>query len=122
MVDRLYELIGGRRVIHAALDSFYKMVLSDPTLSPFFDRTDMPHQVALQSMFISMLLGGHVVYTGKDIRTAHAGARDLGLTDSHFDSFLKHFRAALHEQGVQPDKLEKVVELLERKRAEVLGR
>jgi hemoglobin len=122
MVDQLYELIGGRRVIHAALDSFYKMVLSDPTLSPFFVRTDMPHQVALQSMFISMLLGGRVVYSGKDIRAAHAGARDLGLTDSHVDSFLEHFRAALREQGVQPDKLEQVMVLLESKRNEVMGR
>ena len=122
MVDRLYELIGGRQAIHAAVESFYKKVLSDPALSPFFDRTDMPHQVALQSMFISMLLGGDVVYTGKNVRAAHAGARDLGLNDSYFDSFLTYFRAALQEQGVQSDKLEKVMALLENKRAEVLGR
>ena len=36
MVDTLYELIGGRQAIHAAVESFYKKVLSDPTLSPFF--------------------------------------------------------------------------------------
>jgi hemoglobin len=122
MVDTLYELIGGRRAVHAAVESFYKKVLSDPTLSSFFDRTDMPHQIALQSMFISMLLGGDVVYTGNDIRAVHAGARDLGLADSHFDSFLRHFRAALQEQGVQPDKLKKAMVLLENKRDEVLGR
>jgi len=122
MVDRLYELIGGRQAVQAAVETFYKKVLSDPSLSPFFDRTDMPHQVALQSMFISMLLGGDVVYTGKEIRGAHAGARDLGLNDSHFDSFLKHLRAALKEQGVQPDKLENVMALLENKRTEILGR
>lgn len=122
MVDTLYELIGGRRAIHAAVESFYKKVESDPTLSPFFDRTDMSHQIALQSMFISLLLGGRVVYTGKDIRAAHSGARDLGLSDSHFDSFLNHFRAALGEQGVQSDKIEKVLALLESKRGEVLGR
>ncbi len=58
----------------------------------------------------------------EDIRAAHAGARDLGLADSHFDSFLKHFRAALQEQGVQPDKLKKAMVLLENKRDEVLGR
>ena len=122
MVDALYELIGGRHAIHAAVESFYKKVLSDPTLSSFFDRTDMSHQVALQSMFISLLLGGRVVYTGKEIRAAHAGARDLGLNDSHFDSFLKYFGEALREQGVQPDKLAKVLALLETKRGEVLGR
>jgi hemoglobin len=122
MIDRLYELIGGRTVIHAAVESFYKKVLADSTLSPFFDRTDMSHQLGLQSMFISMLLGGDVVYTGKDIRAAHAGARDLGLSDSHFDSFLQYFRTALQEHGVQADKLEKVMVLLNHKRDEILGR
>jgi hemoglobin len=121
-VDTLYDLIGGRQAIHDAVESFYRKVLDDPTLRGFFDQTDMPHQVALQSMFLSMLLGGRVVYTGKDLRTAHAGARAKGLTDAHFDRFVAHFCAALLEQGVKPDKLEKVMALLEGKRDEVLGR
>jgi len=121
-VDTLYELIGGRSAIHAAVESFYRKVLADPSLQPFFDKTDIPHQVALQSMFISMLLGGRVVYTGKDVRTAHAEAREKGLNDSHFNMFLKHFRAALEEAKVPPDKLEKVMTLLEGTRREVLGR
>jgi hemoglobin len=122
MIDNLYDLIGGRTAIQAAVESFYRKVLADPSLRPFFDQTDVPHQVALQSMFISMLLGGRVVYTGKDLPTAHAGAREKGLTDSHFDSFLKHFRAALVEAKVPPDKLEKVMTLLEGTRNSVLGR
>jgi hemoglobin len=121
-VDTLYELIGGRTAIHAAVESFYRKVLADPTLRHFFNQTDMPHQVALQSMFISMLLGGRVVYTGKEVGAAHAVAREKGLNDAHFDSFLKHFRAALEEAKVQPDKLEKVIQLLEGTRASVLGR
>jgi truncated hemoglobin YjbI len=122
MIDTLYELIGGRTAVHAAVESFYRKVLADPSLSHFFQQTDMPHQIALQSMFISMLLGGRVVYTGKDVRTAHAGAREKGLNDSHFDAFLKHFRAALEEAKVPPEKLEKVMTLLEGTRNAVLGR
>ena len=122
MIDTLYELIGGRPAIQAAVESFYRRVLADPSLRQFFDKTDMPHQIALQSMFISMLLGGRVVYTGKDLPTAHAGARDKGLNGAHFDSFLKHFRAALEEAKVPPDKLEKVMTLLEGTRQQVLGR
>ena len=122
MIDTLYELIGGRPAIQAAIESFYRKVLADPSLRHFFGKTDIPHQIALQSMLISMLLGGRVVYTGKDLPTAHAGAREKGLNDSHFDSFLKHFRAALEEAGVQPDKLEKVMTLLEGTRQQVLGR
>jgi hemoglobin len=122
MIDTLYELIGGRPAIQAAVESFYRRVLADPSLRHFFDKTDVPHQVALQSMFISMLLGGRVVYTGKALPAAHAGAREKGLNDAHFDSFLKHFRAALVEAEVPPEKLEKVMTLLEGTRDAVLGR
>jgi len=73
-------------------------------------------------MFISMLLGGRIVYTGKDISAAHSGAREQGLNDTHFDTFLKHFRAALEEVGVKADKAEKVMKLLEGKRNAVLNR
>ena len=69
-----------------------------------------------------MLLGGRVVYTGKDITAAHAGAREQGLNDAHFGTFLEHFRGALEEVGVKADKAEKVMKLLESKRNAVLNR
>ena len=53
-------------------------------------------------MFVSMLMGGRAVYTGKEIGAAHAHARAEGLTDQHFDAFLNHFRAALDEVGLKP--------------------
>jgi len=82
----------------------------------------MAHLRARQSMFISMLLGGRIVYTGNEITAAHEGARKQGLNDTHFDAFLKHFREALEEVGVEADKAEKVMKLLESKRNAVLNR
>ena len=122
MIDQLYDLIGRRPTIAAATESFYRRVLEDETLRHFFDSADMAHLREGQSMFISMLLGGRIVYTGKKIDAAHAGARFKGLTDKHFDRFLIHFRAALAEVGVKPDKAEKVMPLLEAQRDAVLGR
>jgi len=81
----------------------------------------MAQLCARQSMFISMLLGRRVVYTGKDIHAAHAHARNQGLNDGHFDRFLCHFREALDEVGVEADKVEKVTKLLESKRNVVLN-
>jgi hemoglobin len=121
VIDDLYELIGGKRTVWAATDGFYRRVLQDESLRQFFVTADMPHLRARQSMFISMLLGGRVVYTGKDIGAAHARARELGLTDIHFDKFLKHFRAALDEVGVKPENADKVMILLESKRSIVLN-
>lgn len=121
MIDQLYELIGGKQTVWAATEAFYRRVLADETLSGFFRHSDMPHLVARQSMFISMLLGGRVVYTGKDIAAAHAPARAQGLNAGNFDRFLEHFRKALDEVGVQGERVEEVVKLLEGKRKAVLN-
>lgn len=121
MIDDLYDLIGGRQTVWAATESFYRRVLADDTLSPFFKSTDMAQLRARQSMFISMLLGGRVVYTGKNIHAAHAHARKQGLNDGHFDRFLKHFREALDDVGIESDKVEKVMKHLEGRRSAVLN-
>ena len=121
VIDDLYDLIGGRQTVWAATESFYRKVFADDTLRPFFKSTDMAQLCARQSMFISMLLGGRIVYTGKDIHAAHAHSREQGLNDGHFDRFLGHFREALNEAGVEADKVEKVTRLLETRRTTVLN-
>lgn len=122
MIDKLYESIGGSRTIWAATESFYRRVLDDPDLRPFFETTNMKRLQAEQSMFVSMLLGAQVVFTGRNIHSAHAHSRARGLNDAHFDAFLGHFRAALYEVGVDPEKTEKVLQQLESKRSIVLNR
>lgn len=119
MIENMLELIGGRQTIKAATERFYDRVLEDESLRPFFTETDMAHLRSRQTMFISMLLGGGV-YTGKDIHEAHASSRNDGLTEHHFDLFLKHFRAALEEVGVKTEDAEKIMKPLERKRKAVL--
>ena len=80
----------------------------------------MAHLRSRQVMFVSMLLGGRV-YTGKDIHDAHAGSRHLGLTNAHFDSFLRLFCESLEQVGVKPENAQKVMKRLEGKRAIVLN-
>jgi hemoglobin len=121
VIDDLYDLIGGSQTVRAATEAFYRRVFADDTLSPFFKTTDLAQLCSRQSMFISMLLGGRVVYTGKDIHAAHEHARELGLNDGHFDRFLNHFREALKEVGVEAQKVEKVANLLETRRTAVLN-
>ena len=80
MIENLYDLIGGQHTVKAAIELFYKKVMEDDSLRPFFKEKDMAHLRSRQVMFVSMLLGGST-YTGKDVHAAHAGARDLGLTE-----------------------------------------
>ena len=119
MFEDLYDLIGGHSTIESATELFYDKILHDESLRHFFERVDMAHLRSRQAMLISMLLGGRV-YTGKNIRDAHARSREHGLNDAHFDLFLRHFRAALEEVGVEPENAEKVMKRLESTRGTVL--
>ncbi len=120
MADTLYETIGGRLKLNAAVELFYQKVLADESLRPFFEEVGMDHLRERQSMFVSMLLGGKVVYTGKDIHAAHAQPRKMGMDESHFDIFLQYFRESLEEVGVLPERLDKIIKLLEASRDAVL--
>jgi hemoglobin len=119
MIENLYELVGGQKVIEAATERFYHRILADDTLRPFFAEADIAHIRSRQVMFINMLLGGGV-YTGKDVHLAHAQARDSGLNQAHFDLFLSHFRGALEEVGVKTANAETIIRFLEKKRSTVL--
>ena len=122
MADTLFETIGGTQRINAAVELFYAKVFADPSLRSFFEGVDVQGLFARQSMFVSMLVGGKKVYTGKNLTAAHAGSRLKGMTDVHFDTMLDHFRAALTEMEVAPDRIEEIISLLEGTRDAVLGR
>jgi hemoglobin len=119
MIEDLFELIGGPTTVAAATERFYDRVLQDDNLRHFFEGADMAHLRSRQAMFVSMLLSG-TVYTGKNIRDAHARSRDHGLNDTHFDLFLQHFRAALEEAGVKPENAEIIRKRLDSQRGTVL--
>ncbi len=121
MAACLYETIGGKSTILAAVNAFYRRVFADKTLAPFFKQTDSEKLYARQAMFLAMLLGGGDQDSSGQIRAAHEGSRAAGLTDAHFDAFLNHFRGALEEAGVAPDPLKKIMKLLEGTRAAVLN-
>ena len=81
----------------------------------------MAHPQSRPGMFTSLLPTG-TVYTGKNIRDAHALSRDRGLNDTQFDQFLLHFRAALEEVGVKPENAEIIRKRLVSQRGTVLDK
>jgi len=117
----LFSLIGGTQTVSAAVEAFYRRILADESISHFFAHSDLAHLRAHQNLFVSALLGGPEPYAGRDLGAIHAHLQPR-LNDTHFDSFLKHFRAALKEVGVKDDKADRIIRLLEGKRSSVLNR
>ncbi len=118
----LYDRLGGEAAVDAAVDIFYRKVLADPSISDFFDTTDMDEQRAKQKAFLSMAFGGPDEYSGKDLREAHAALVEKGLNDAHFDAVAGHLDATLKELGVADDLIGEVMTIAASTRDDVLGR
>lgn len=118
----LYDTLGGESAVQAAVDIFYRKVLSDDSISHFFESTDMDEQRNKQASFLTMALGGPNTYTGKDMRTAHAKLVTQGLNDQHFDAVVHHLGATLTELGVPNEHIQTIAGKLEGLRGDVLGK
>lgn len=116
----LYDELGGAPALDAAVDIFYRKVLSDDRIAHYFDGVDMERQAAKQKGFLTMVLGGPNSYTGKDMRRGHAHL--VGLNDGHVDAVIENLGATLAELGVSADKIAKVAALANSVRDDVLNR
>lgn len=118
----LYERIGGEPAVNAAVDIFYRKVLSDDRINRFFEDVDMEKQAAKQKAFLTMAFGGPHSYTGEDMRKGHAHLLKMGLDDSHFDAVVENLGATLEELNVPQELITEVVAICETTRNDVLGR
>jgi hemoglobin len=118
----LFEQLGGQDAVEAAVDNFYRKVLTDDRVSSFFDDVDMDRQRAKQKAFLTMAFGGPHNYSGKDMRTAHARLVAKGLNDSHVDAIIELLGATLQEMGVAEGLIQQVAAIAESTRNDVLNR
>ena len=118
----LYEQLGGQPAVDAAVDLFYRKVLTDPRIGKFFEGVDMDRQIAKQKGFLTMVFGGPNNYAGKDMRNGHAHLLKLGLNDSHVDAVIENLGQTLKELGVEKPLIDQVAALANSVRNDVLGR
>ncbi|MGE0220538.1 group I truncated hemoglobin [Mycolicibacterium sp.] len=93
----IYEQIGGRAAVTAAVDDFYRRLMSDPALTPYFDGVDMSRLKRHQRAFIAAAIGGPEPYLGRPMREAHAL---LDIQPDHFDRVVGHLAETLSDLGV----------------------
>jgi hemoglobin len=97
----LYERLGGAAAVEAAVDKFYKRMLSDERVARFFRNTNMAHQRQKQINFMSYALGAPKKYTGLAMDAAHRRLIEKeGMNDSHFDATVENLDLTLEELGI----------------------
>ena len=116
----LFEQIGGEAAVDAAVDLFYRKVLADEELAPFFESTDMEEQHKKQKAFLTMAFGGPNNYTGADMTKAHAKLVKQGMGEKHFNLVMKHLGETLTELNVPAELISKAAEIAMSVKGDVL--
>lgn len=122
MSESLFERLGGQDAVNAAVDIFYRKMLTDERVSHFFDDIDMEQQILKQKGFLTMVFGGPNQYNGKNMREGHAHLIKRGLNDTHVDIVIEHLGATLAELGASIEDIEHVAVVANSVRNDVLGR
>jgi hemoglobin len=93
----IYSNIGGHDALTMVVDDFYRRVLADPQLAPFFSGTNLPRLKGMQVEFFAAALGGPDEYSGQTMRDIHRGR---GIEQVHFDLVAKYLAESLADAGV----------------------
>ena len=96
----LYDRLGGQPAITAVVDDFVGNVAADTRINRFFARTDIPRLKRLLVEQICQGTGGPCTYTGRDMKTTHAG---MGITDAQFNALVEDLQKSLNKFKV-PEK------------------
>ena len=118
----LYQKVGGESAIDAVVDHLYARVMGDTHLNGYFASVCMHYQRYKMKVFLTMVLGGPVRYTGKDLRMAHARFVKQGLNDFHFDRVLLHLRSTLEQLNLGVQEIDETMAITESTRDDVLNR
>ncbi len=117
--DSLYQKLGGKGAIDAAVEAFYVKVLADDRVKHFFDDVSMDKQRRKQKEFLSAAFGGPLPWTGKDMRKAHEG---MGLTEVHFNAIAENLVNTLKDLKIPQELIDQVVAVALTTKDDVLGR
>ena len=99
----LYERVGGYNALAAVVDEFIGRLVADKQFEKFFAGHSIDSKKRIRQHILDQFCaatGGPCVYTGRDMKTTHAG---LGITEADWDAAAKHLAASLDKFKV-PEK------------------
>jgi hemoglobin len=90
----LYDRLGGRTALSAVVDDFVARVAADNRINGKFANADIPRLKSLLTDQICQASGGPCTYTGRDMKSSHAG---MGITGDEFDALVGDLMATLNK-------------------------
>jgi hemoglobin len=99
----LYDRIGGYNALAAVVDDFIVRLVTDKQFEKFFIGQSTDSKKRIRQHILDQFCaatGGPCVYTGREMKTSHAG---LAITNAEWDAAAKHLVASLDKFKV-PEK------------------
>jgi methyl-accepting chemotaxis protein len=118
----LFDRIGGKGAVDAAVGVFYEKVMTDFSLKPFFDGVDMNRQKGKMKIFLTYAFGGTPNYSGKSMRDAHKHLVQKGMNESHFNKVMEHLGNTLKELNVPGNLIQEAAAIALSTKNDVLNR
>ena len=88
----LYDRLGGKSAITAVVDDFVGRVAADNRINGKFANANIPRLKTMLVDQICQASGGPCTYTGRDMKSAHAG---MGVSGAEFDALVGDLVATL---------------------------
>ncbi len=114
----LFEKLGGKPAIDAAVDIFYDKIMADERVNHLFEGVDMKRQRAKQKAFMTYAFGGAPNYSGESMRKAHA---HLDLNEGHFNAVAEDLIATLNDLNVPQNLIDEVIAIVSTTKNDVLN-
>ncbi len=90
----LYDRLGGKPAITAVVDDFVGRVAADTRINGKFATANIPRLKTMLVDQICQASAGPCTYTGRDMKTAHAG---MGISGEEFDALVGDLVATLNK-------------------------
>jgi hemoglobin len=120
MMERpLYWRLGGTPAITAVVDDFVGNVAADRRINRFFAHTDIARLKFYLVQQICAGTGGPCIYTGRDMRSVHAG---LGIRSRHFNALVQDLGKTLNKFKVPAREQKELVAILAPMKKDIVTR
>jgi hemoglobin len=117
----LYTRLGGYDALAAVTQDFITRLATDPSLAKFFtglNDTSKARVVSHVVDFLCKATGGPCIYTGQDMKTAHAG---LHITEAEWNTSAVHLTETLNKFKVPAKEQAEVMAAISGLKDQIVG-
>jgi hemoglobin len=118
--DTLYKRLGGYDAVVAVVDDFIGRLASDKQISRFLVGLSTDSKKKLRQLVIDQVCsatGGPCLYTGRDMKTSHAG---LGISESEWNAAANHLVASLNKFKVPKKEQDELIAIVSTLKADIV--